>query len=153
MFYVVFFYPLALTALLGPWSLLEFRNNFFLHGLTPWTIYKSVARPLPTHKRRIKSNTNIHASSGIRTHDYSVRASEDSSCFRPFGHRNRLSMVLLNIIRLRAVISMVCNDVMIEDNVIGELREFSNGWQFGRKEDWLWIPRIQRTATKVDNPQ
>jgi hypothetical protein len=34
-----------------------------------------VARPL-----RAQDNTNIHALSGIRNHDPSVRASDDSSC-------------------------------------------------------------------------
>jgi hypothetical protein len=38
-------------------------------------------------KHRINAhNTDIHALSGIRTHDLSVRASEDSSCLRPRGH-------------------------------------------------------------------
>jgi hypothetical protein len=35
------------------------------------------ARPLPT-----QDNTDIHALSGIRTHDPSVPASEDISCLR-----------------------------------------------------------------------
>jgi hypothetical protein len=39
------------------------------------------------HKHRINAhNTDIHALSGIRTDDPSVRASEDSSCLRPRGH-------------------------------------------------------------------
>jgi hypothetical protein len=33
--------------------------------------------------------TNIHALSGIRTHDPRVRASEDSLCLRPRGHCDR----------------------------------------------------------------
>jgi hypothetical protein len=46
------------------------------------------------HKHRINAHThthtpNIHALSGIRAHDHSVRASEDSSCFRPLGYRDR----------------------------------------------------------------
>jgi hypothetical protein len=42
------------------------------------------------HKPRINSNnTDIHALSGIRTHDPSVRAGEDSSCLRPRGHCDR----------------------------------------------------------------
>jgi hypothetical protein len=48
-----------------------------------------VARPLPTqgNTNRINAhNTDIHVLSGIRTHDPSVRVSEDSSCFRPRGH-------------------------------------------------------------------
>jgi hypothetical protein len=35
------------------------------------------------HKHRINAHTDIHALSGIRTHDPSVRASEDSSYLRP----------------------------------------------------------------------
>jgi hypothetical protein len=42
------------------------------------------------HKHRINIHTpNIHALSGIRTHDPSVRASEDSSCLRPCGYCDR----------------------------------------------------------------
>jgi hypothetical protein len=43
------------------------------------------------HKYRINAYTDIHALSGIRTHDPSVRASEDSSCLRPRGHCDRLA--------------------------------------------------------------
>jgi hypothetical protein len=45
--------------------------------------FKPVARQLP--------NTNIHALSGIRTHDPSVLVGEDISCFRPRGHCDRPS--------------------------------------------------------------
>jgi hypothetical protein len=41
-------------------------------GRTPWTGDEPVARPLPTHR-------TIHALSGIRTDDPSVRAGEDGS--------------------------------------------------------------------------
>jgi hypothetical protein len=34
-------------------------------------------------------HTDIHALSGIRTHDPSIRASEDSSCLRRRGHWDR----------------------------------------------------------------
>jgi hypothetical protein len=44
------------------------------------------------HKHRINTYTpNIHILSGIRTHEHSVRASEDSSCLRPLGHCDRLA--------------------------------------------------------------
>jgi len=33
-----------------------------------------------------KTRTHIHVPSGIRTHDPSVRAVEDSTCLRPRGH-------------------------------------------------------------------
>jgi hypothetical protein len=48
-------------------------------GRTPCTWDQPVARPLPTHRT---TQTDIHALSGTRTHDLSVRASEDSSCLR-----------------------------------------------------------------------
>jgi hypothetical protein len=38
--------------------------------------------------------TNIHALNGIRTHDSSVRESEDSSCLRPNGHCDRPCQLL-----------------------------------------------------------
>jgi hypothetical protein len=42
------------------------------------------------HKHRTNAhNTDIYALSGIRTHDQSVRTSEDSSCLRPSGHCDR----------------------------------------------------------------
>jgi hypothetical protein len=37
------------------------------------------------------THTNIHALSGIRTHNPSLQASEDISCLRPRGHRERPS--------------------------------------------------------------
>jgi hypothetical protein len=43
-------------------------------GRTPCMGDQPVARPLTTHRTK---HTDIHASSGIRTHDPSVRASED----------------------------------------------------------------------------
>jgi hypothetical protein len=42
------------------------------------------------HEHRINThNTDIRALSTIRTQDFSVRASEDSSCLRPRGHCDR----------------------------------------------------------------
>jgi hypothetical protein len=44
------------------------------------------------HIRNARTYThtpNIHALSGIPTHEPSVRASEDSSCLRPLGYRDR----------------------------------------------------------------
>jgi hypothetical protein len=50
------------------------------------------------HKHRINMRRiytpNIRALSAIRTHDYSVRASEDISCLRPRGYRDRPSSLL-----------------------------------------------------------
>jgi uncharacterized membrane protein len=41
------------------------------------------------HKRRINAHTDIHALSGIRIQDPSVRAAEDSSYLKQRGHRDR----------------------------------------------------------------
>jgi hypothetical protein len=38
------------------------------------------------HEHRINTHRDIHALSGIRTFDPSVRSGEDSSCLRPRGH-------------------------------------------------------------------
>jgi hypothetical protein len=59
------------------------------------------------HKHRINAhNIDIHALSSIRTHDPSVRASEDSSCLRPRGHCDRRSTLLqsLNNAQIRNLI-------------------------------------------------
>jgi hypothetical protein len=51
------------------------------------------------HKHRINAhNTDVHALSGIRTHDPSVRASEDSSCLRQRDHCDRPAVRLESII-------------------------------------------------------
>jgi hypothetical protein len=59
-----------------------------------------VARPLPKHRttqtqnKRIHTHTpNIRALIGFRTHDPSVRASEDSSCRRLRGYSDRLGRI------------------------------------------------------------
>jgi len=49
---------------------------FYTFGRTSWTGDRRVTRPLPTQNNTIQKNavTYIHALSGIRTHDPSVRA-------------------------------------------------------------------------------
>jgi hypothetical protein len=54
-----------------------------------------VARPLPN------INTDIHALSGIRAHDPSVRTSEDSSCLRPRGQCDRHVLQYLLYVKSR----------------------------------------------------
>jgi hypothetical protein len=76
--------------------------DLYTIGRTPWTGNQPVARPLPKyrttqtqnkreHTRTHTHTPNIHALSGIRTHDHSVRASEDSSWLRPLGYRDWLA--------------------------------------------------------------
>jgi hypothetical protein len=79
------------------WTLAAFQfSDLFTIGRTPWTSDQLIARPLPKHRREQTQNKhirvytpNIHALSGIRTYDHSVRASENSSCLRPIGYRDR----------------------------------------------------------------
>jgi hypothetical protein len=72
-----------------------FHFNYFTDGRTPWTSDQLAARPLPkqrktqTQKKHIHI-PNIHAFCGIRTHDPDFRASEDNTCLRPPGYRDRL---------------------------------------------------------------
>jgi hypothetical protein len=72
------------------WTLVAFSVSwsFYTDSMTPWTGDQPVARPLPTHRTAQTQNkrTDMHISSGIRTHDFSVWAGENSSCLRPSGH-------------------------------------------------------------------
>jgi hypothetical protein len=85
---------MALPAHSRPWPLIHFRNHFSQIRRTPWASDHLVAKPLPKHRTTQTQKKhihipNIHALSVIRTHDPSVRASEDSLCFRPRGYCDR----------------------------------------------------------------
>jgi hypothetical protein len=49
------------------------------------------------------THTDINASRGIRTHDPSVSAGEDSSCLRPRGHYDRCQPTFQKKISLRSL--------------------------------------------------
>jgi hypothetical protein len=87
---------MALSAHSGPRPLIQFRNHF-----TQTVSDQHDARLLPTHRTTQRQNKrihtpNIHALSGIRTHDPSDRASEDSSCLTPRGYICRSILVQKN---------------------------------------------------------
>jgi hypothetical protein len=75
--------------------LLTFQfHNHCTDGRTPWTSDQLVARPLPKHRTTQTQNKhihlpNIHAICRIRTHDPGFRASENSTCLKPLGYRDR----------------------------------------------------------------
>jgi hypothetical protein len=66
---------------------LQFLNLRHSVGLLGRGISPSQGHYLTQTQNKHKSD--IHALSGIRTHDPSVRAGEDSSCLRLRGHRDR----------------------------------------------------------------
>jgi hypothetical protein len=98
----IFFFWMALQPL---WALASFRfPDLFTIGTTPWTSDQLVARPLPKHRTAQTQNKhiyipNIHALSGIQTHDHSLWANEDSSCLRSLGDCDQLTHVYLHKIR------------------------------------------------------
>jgi hypothetical protein len=88
---------MALKPFVGSWPLLQFRNLFtHMVQLLGRGISPSQGRYLHTgqHKHRINAHTDIRALNGIRTHDPSIQASEDSSCRGPRGHCDRLFYAL-----------------------------------------------------------
>jgi hypothetical protein len=90
----LFFLLLPLWSLGHPWNALFHFSVRILRqsiGLLGQGISPSQDRYL--HKHRI--NTDIHALSGIRTHDPSFRASENSSCLRPRGQCDRHMLVII----------------------------------------------------------
>jgi hypothetical protein len=100
---------MALQPFAGPWSLLQFRN-LFLHrryvSLDEWSARR---KPLPEHWTTQTQNKRIdrHALSRIRTHDLCVRASLDSSCFKPHGHNDRPPRSSKTLISLALLLTLL----------------------------------------------
>jgi hypothetical protein len=73
----------------GPRPLFQFLN-LYTAGRTPWTGDEPVSRLRPTHRTSTQNErTDICASTGIRTHEPSVRNGKDGSCLRQRGHCDR----------------------------------------------------------------
>jgi hypothetical protein len=84
-YYYYYYYP---TALFGPWPLFQVLDP--VHTVELLGICPSQNLHTEQQEHRINvHNTDVHVSSGIRAHDPSVRASEDSSCLSPLGHCDR----------------------------------------------------------------
>jgi hypothetical protein len=92
---VSFIHQWLYNPLLDPWPLFQFLNprHSWFNSLDGSSAHRKVASYTQNN-----TDTDIHASSGIRTHDPSVRAGEDSSCLRPRGHcdRHNISYWMLN---------------------------------------------------------
>jgi hypothetical protein len=76
----------------GRWPLLQFLDP--IHSRKDSFHGGSACRNAAIYTQD-NTNTDIRASSGIRAHDPSIRAREDSSCLRPLGHCNRPISYLL----------------------------------------------------------
>jgi hypothetical protein len=98
---------MALQLFVGPWPLIQFRNHFYTDGRTPWTSDQPVARPLPTHRTQTH-NKSTHRYPCLEW-DPSVRASEDSSCLRSRGHRDRHRVFIICDIIVELFILYVFN--------------------------------------------
>jgi hypothetical protein len=87
------FYVLGLYSPCGPWPL--FRSpNLFTIGRTPWASDRPVARPLPKHRTaQAQKNTYAHQHPCPEwdSNPRSQHPSEQSSCLRPRGYRDRLA--------------------------------------------------------------
>jgi hypothetical protein len=101
----VYFFPLwRYSPILGlglpPWNfpfhfdLLDLRQSV---GLL-WAGDQLLARPLYTNTEKNTHTLilNIHALSGIRTHDHGFRASEDNICLRLLDYRDRRAVYKLD---------------------------------------------------------
>jgi hypothetical protein len=96
-----------------------FSLDLYTIGRTPWTSDRPVAGPLPRYRTTQTLNkhthtSNIHALNGIRTHDHGVRASEDSSCHRPLGYRDRHYKLNHCVFQFTSVLS----DSLLGDHVL-----------------------------------
>jgi hypothetical protein len=94
----IFFFQWLYSPFLGPGLIFQFLDLFTQTvGLLGRGISPSQGLYLYTgqHKhRKTHKHINIHASSRIQTYDHGIRASEDSSCLRPLGYRDRWLLYL-----------------------------------------------------------
>jgi hypothetical protein len=87
---------MILQPFVGPWPLFQFLNP--IHSRQDSLDGGSARRKASTLYKTNAHNTYIHALSGIRTHDPSVRASKDSSCLIviPRGHCDRPTWTIVS---------------------------------------------------------
>jgi hypothetical protein len=89
----MFFYTGSTTPV-DPGLFFQFHDHFY----RLWrVISSSQGLYLNTGQHKHIHTPNIHALSGIRTHDPSVRASEDNSCLRPRGYCDRRLRMLATV--------------------------------------------------------
>jgi hypothetical protein len=115
----------------GSWPLFQFLDLFTI-GRTPWTSDQLVTRSLPIHRATQTQNKhiytpNIHALSGIRSHDHSVRASEDSSSATVIGQSLYYDLNILGVSG-HTNIAIECLQVL---SLSGSVYRSSHWWSYG----------------------
>jgi hypothetical protein len=90
-FYLCYYLSMALQSL---WTFAAFSISQSVRTQTVGLLERGSARRKAATYTQNNTNTDIRASTGIRTHDPSVRAGEDGSCLRPHGHCDRLPLSL-----------------------------------------------------------
>jgi hypothetical protein len=110
------FFSLAIQS---PWALAsDFQfNDHFPDGRTHWTSDQLVAKPLPKHRITRTQNKhintpNIHTFCGIRTHETGFRSSEDSTCLRPLGYRDRPLVFLPQTFSIYVLLSTLASNIL-----------------------------------------
>jgi hypothetical protein len=71
----------------GPWPLFQVLNP--IHSRYDFSDGGSARRKATTYIHTEQTHTDIHASSGIRAYDPTVREGEDVTCIRPCGECDR----------------------------------------------------------------
>jgi hypothetical protein len=108
----------------------QFLN--FRVGRTPWMGDQLDARLLPTQDNKNRINADIHALSGIWTHDPSVRAGEDILWLWPLAHCDRLFNVCSNLLSSWVTISFSIRTMI-------DVRVFTCGKSHILSSFWLWL--------------
>jgi hypothetical protein len=113
---------MGLQPFVGPWPVFQFL--YLLRSRQDSLDRGSARRKVATHAQNNinteQTHTDIHALSGIRAHDPSVGASEDSSCLRHRGHCGRQSYrhVLQSIPRAFCLCRVVITETHLMTNFV-----------------------------------
>ena len=92
------------------------------HTTTHHSRQDSSGRVISSSQRNLLDNTQqsqqtkVHFSGGIRTHNLSIRATEDLR-LRPHGHWDQLSQILQNVYYNTTVVFLICS-FEINDKVL-----------------------------------
>jgi hypothetical protein len=81
-------YIRSLCPVAHPWNAL-FHLSFLIPGQSVGLFWRGISPSQGRYLHKHKIISDIHAVSGIRTHDDTIRGCEDSSCLRTFGHYDR----------------------------------------------------------------